>query len=125
VIPATIIKCFRDEDLVVWGDGSPTRDFLFVDDLAEGLLLTAERLEAPGYVNLASGTEISIRELVTTIAELCGFKRKILFDASKGGGDPRRVASVTRASEQLGFKARVALRDGLAQTIDWYRRERG
>jgi GDP-L-fucose synthase len=123
VIPATIIKCFRDEDLVVWGDGSPTRDFLFVDDIAEGLLLTAERLEAPGYVNLASGTEISIRELVTTIAELCGFKRKIVFDASKGGGDPRRVASVVRASEKLGFKARVPLREGLAQTIDWYRRE--
>ena len=122
VIPATIVKCFRDEDLVVWGDGSPTRDFLFVDDLAEGLLLAGERLVAPGYVNLASGTEISIAELVTLIARLCGFQRRIVFDASKGGGDPRRLASTVRSDAILGFSPRVPIEDGLRRTIDWYRR---
>lgn len=121
VIPATIVKCFRDEDLVVWGDGSPTRDFLFVDDIAEGLLLAGERLVAPGFVNLASGTEISIADLVTLIARLCGFGRRIVFDASKGGGDPRRVASTSRSDELIGFSPRVPMEDGLRRTIDWYR----
>lgn len=123
VIPSTIVKCFRDEDLVVWGDGSPTRDFLFVDDIADGLLLAGEKLAAPGYVNLASGTEISIAELVRLIARLTGFKRRIEFDASKGGrGDGRRVASTEKSGELLGFSPRVPIEDGLQQTIDWYRR---
>ena len=121
VIPATISKCFRDEDLVVWGDGSPTRDFLFVDDIAEGILLAAERLPAPGFVNIASGREISIADLVRLIASLAGFRRRIEFDLSKGSGDPSRVASTALASERIGFAPRVALRDGLAATIDWYR----
>jgi GDP-L-fucose synthase len=121
VIPATIAKCFRDEDLVVWGDGSPTRDFLFVDDLAEGLLLAAERLPAGGVVNLASGREVSIADLVRMIAGLCGFERRIVFDAEKGSGDPRRVASTIAASELIGFVPGVGLEDGLRMTIDWYR----
>ena len=125
VIPATIMKCFRDEDLVVWGDGTPTRDFLFVDDLAEGILLAAERLAAPRYVNIASGSEISIAELVTTIAGVCGFRRRIVFDPSKGGGDPRRVASTAAASQYLGFSPRVPLAEGLRRTVDWYRRQVG
>ncbi len=124
VIPATIAKCFRDEDLVVWGDGSPTRDFLFVDDVAEGLLLAAERLEPPGYVNLASGKEVSISDLVTQIAAGCAFGRRIVFDASKGGGDPRRVASTDLGSRLLGFAPKVPLAEGLARTIDWYKRMR-
>jgi GDP-L-fucose synthase len=121
VIPATIVKCFRDEDLVVWGDGTPTRDFLYVDDVAEGIVLAAERLEAPAYVNIASGREVSIAELVRTIARLCDFKRRIVFDASRGGGDPRRVASIAKARELLGFAPRVPLEQGLARTIAWYR----
>ena len=120
VIPATIVKCFRDEDLAVWGDGSPTRDFLFVEDIAEGLLLASERLLAPGFVNLASGTAISIADLVTLIARLCGFRRRIVFDASKGGGDPRRVASTSRSDALLGFAPRVPIEEGLRRTIDWY-----
>ena len=120
VIPATIVKCSRDEDLVVWGDGSPTRDFLFVEDLAEGLVLAGERLMPPGFVNLASGTEISIAELVKLIAKLCGFKRRIVFDASKGGGDPRRVASTSRSDQLLAFSPRVPIDEGLRRTIDWY-----
>lgn len=121
VIPATIVKCFRDEDLVVWGDGSPTRDFLFVEDIAEGILLATERLEPPEFVNLASGTEVSIADLVRLIASLCGFRRRIVFDASKGGGDPRRLASTVLAQKLIGFSPRVPLEVGLRWTIDWYR----
>ena len=123
VIPATIVKCFRDEDLVVWGDGSPTRDFLYVEDIAEGILLAAERLAGPGVVNLASGTEVSIAELVQLIASISGFERRIVFDASKGSGDPGRVASTGRARELIGFYPRVSLSEGLARTIEWYRTE--
>lgn len=123
VIPSTIQKCFQAEDLVVWGDGSPTRDFLFVDDVAEGILLAAERLGSPDYVNIASGSEISIAELVGLIAELCGFRGRIVFDATKGGGDPRRVAATAKATELLGFTPAVSLRQGLARTIEWFRRQ--
>lgn len=121
VIPATIAKCFRDEDIVVWGDGSPTRDFLHIDDIAEGLLLAAERLSAPGYVNIASGEEVSIAELVRLIASLAGFRGRIEFDTSKGGGGPRRVASTELARRLVGFSPRIGLREGLAATIEWYR----
>jgi GDP-L-fucose synthase len=121
VIPATIIKCFRDEDLVVWGDGTPTRDFLYVDDVAEGLLRAAELLPAPGYVNLASGIEVSIGYVVRMIARLSGFQRQIIFDISKGGGDPRRVASTTRATALLGFAPRVSMEEGLTRTVGFYR----
>jgi GDP-L-fucose synthase len=125
VVPATIVKCFRDEDLVVWGDGSPTRDFLYVEDLADGLLLAGERLSPPGFVNLASGTEISIGELVTKIATLCGFSRRIVFDTSKGGGDSRRVASTSRSDELLAFTPRVGIDEGLRRTIAWYQQAIG
>jgi GDP-L-fucose synthase len=121
VIPATIIKCLGDTTVEVWGDGSPTRDFLFVEDIAEGLIAAAERLSAPDYVNLASGEEISIRELVFLIAELTGFKGPIEFDSSRKGGDPRRVASAEKAFDLLGFQRGTTLRDGLSRTIDWYR----
>jgi GDP-L-fucose synthase len=121
VIPATIIKCFDGRsELVVWGDGSPTRDFLYVDDIAEGLALAGERLSGPEFVNLASGREVSIRDLVHLIAELCGFTGEIRFDASKGGGDPRRSASVDRAARLLGFSPRYPLEEGLRRTVDWY-----
>lgn len=121
VIPATIIKCLRDPEVVVWGDGSPTRDFLYVDDIAEGLLLAAERLEAPAFANLASGREISVGNLVRLIATLTGFSGRIVFDPSKGGGDPRRVASTARGTRLLRFAPRVPLEEGLRQTIAWYR----
>lgn len=123
VVPATIIKCGRDEDLVVWGDGTPTRDFLYVEDIAEGIVLAAERADAGAVINIASGAETSIGELVRLVAELSGFRRRIVFDPAKGGGDPRRVADVTLA-RAMGFSPRVSLRDGLARTIDAYRRGR-
>ena len=121
VIPATIAKCFHDREVVVWGDGSPTRDFLFVDDVAEGVLLAAERFEAPGTVNIASGREVSIGELVRLVASISGFRGPITFDVTRGGGDPRRVAAIDRARTLLGFAPRVTLEEGLRRTIDWYR----
>lgn len=121
VIPSTIVKCMRDEDLVVWGDGSPTRDFLFVDDLADGILDAGARLQPADIVNVASGQEISIADLVSLIARLSGFKRRIVFDASQGGGD-RRMASTVKAGAVLAFRPRVSLEDGLQQTIAWYQR---
>ena len=121
VIPATIMKCFDGRaELVVWGDGTPTRDFLYVDDVAEGLALAGERLSGPEFVNLASGREISIRELVHLIADLCGFRGEVRFDATKGGGDPRRSASIDRATQLLGFTPRYTLEEGLRGTVDWY-----
>ena len=123
VIPATIMKCFDEAELVVWGDGSPTRDFLYVDDIAEGLALAGEHLTGPEFVNLASGREVSIRELVHTIANLCGFTGEIRFDATKAGGDPRRSASTDRATRLLQFAPRYTFEEGLRRTIDWYRSE--
>jgi len=123
VIPATIVKCCRDEDLVVWGDGSPTRDFLFVDDLARGLLQAGAALGPAGLVNIASGAEVSIRDLVTLIARLTGFRRRVVFDASRPGGDQRRVASTQRADALLRFSPMVPLDEGLRRTIAWYRQD--
>lgn len=120
VIPATIVKCLRDEDLVVWGDGTATRDFLFVDDLAQGLLQAGARLGPAGLVNIASGAEVSVRDLVATIVRLTEFTRSVVFDASQPGGDQRRVASTDRASALLGFSPNVPLAEGLRRTIDWY-----
>jgi GDP-L-fucose synthase len=121
VIPATIRKCFHESELVVWGDGSPTRDFLYVEDLAAGLVRAAETLEGSHLVNLASGQEISIRDLVHLIARLADYKGTISFDASKSGGDPRRAASTERAERLLGITPRFTLEQGLRRTIEWYR----
>lgn len=122
VIPATIAKCHKDKTLIVWGDGRPTRDFLYVDDIAEGILLAVEKLEPPNYyVNIASNTEISIGDLVKLIARLSDFTGEIEFDVSKAGGDPRRCASGKLGQQLLGFKPQVGLEEGLRRTIEWYR----
>jgi len=121
VIPATIMKCLRDKELVVWGDGSPTRDFLFAEDIAEGLVLAAEKLAPPNFVNIGSGAEISIRELVTLIARYTEFAGHIVFDTSKSGGDARRCASIEKARELMGFHPRVPIEEGLQRTVQWYR----
>jgi GDP-L-fucose synthase len=125
VIPATIMKCLRERELVVWGDGSPTRDFLYVDDIAAGLVLAAERLEGGVAVNIGSGTEISIRQLVQAIAKATGFAGPITFDASKAGGDARRCASSERARAAMGFAPRVGLEEGMRRTVAWYRAQLG
>ena len=122
VVPALIRKMLAGEDRVVlWGDGSPTREFLYVEDAAEAFVLAADRYSGAEPVNIGTGAEISIRELAGTIAELTGFEGEIVWDAAMPNGQPRRRLDTSRAAELLGFEARTSLRDGLAQTIDWYR----
>jgi GDP-L-fucose synthase len=122
VIPDLIRKMVDSADeVVLWGDGSPTREFLYVDDAAEGLALAAERYDGAEPVNLGTGAEISIRELAETIAELTGFAGEIQWDTSMPNGQPRRALDTSRARELFGFEARTPLRDGLARTIEWYR----
>jgi GDP-L-fucose synthase len=123
VIPATIATCFRDKELVVWGDGSTIRDFLYVDDIAEGLLAAAERVEPPAFLNLGSGIGTSIGDLVRMIVRLAGFTGRVAFDPSRGSGDPRRVASTERSTRLLGFVPHVSLEEGLQRTIAWYREQ--
>lgn len=129
VIPALIRKCIeaqeRDEDqIIVWGDGSPTREFLYVDDAAEGILLASEHYNASEPVNLGSGMEISIKDLITKISNLTGFQGKLVWDTSKPNGQPRRVLDTSRAEEYFGFRARTQFEDGLRNTIKWYRENR-
>jgi GDP-L-fucose synthase len=122
VIPDLIRKMVDSSDeVVLWGDGSPTREFLYVDDCAEGLVLAAERYDGADPVNLGTGEEISIRELAESIAELTGFGGEIVWDSSMPNGQPRRRLDVTRAERLFGFRARTSLREGLTQTIEWYR----
>jgi GDP-L-fucose synthase len=122
VIPALIRKMLdADGEVVLWGDGSPTREFLYVTDCAEGLLLAADRYDAPEPVNLGTGVETPIRELAETIADLTGFRGEIAWDSSMPNGQPRRQLDASRAQKLFGFKARTSLREGLAETIAWYR----
>ena len=125
VIPALIRKCLEakkrgDGQVVLWGDGSPTREFLYAGDAAEGILLAAERYNGSEPVNLGSGKEISIKDLAELIARLTGFQGKIVWDTSKPNGQPRRALDTSRAEKYFGFKAAVAFEEGLQQTIDWY-----
>jgi len=111
-------------ELVVWGDGLATREFLYVDDAARGLLLAAEGYDTAEPVNLGAGFEISIRDLATLLTELTGYRGRLVFDASKPSGQRRRSADVSRARERFGFEAAVSLREGLTRTIAWYRGRR-
>jgi GDP-L-fucose synthase len=125
VIPALIRKCVeakrrRDKQIQAWGTGSASREFLYVEDCAEGIVLTMEKYESPEPMNLGSGREISIKALTELIAKLSGFDGRIEWDASKPDGQPRRCLDVTRAREQLGFVAGTTLEDGLRKTITWY-----
>lgn len=126
VIPALIRKCIEakergDKEIVVWGTGSPTREFLYAGDAAEGILLAAERYNDSEPVNLGSGMEISIKDLVELIVKLTGFEGKIVWDKSKPDGQPRRALDVQRAYEYFGFKAQMSFEEGLRRTIEWYR----
>jgi len=122
VIPALIRKMVdSDGDVVLWGDGSPTREFLYVDDCAEGLALAAERYDGAEPVNLGTGVEISIRELAETIAELTGFRGGIVWDTSMPNGQPRRSLDAAKAERLFGFRARTDFREGLERTVAWYR----
>ena len=125
VIPSLIMK-FLDaklsgqQEVVVWGDGSPTREFLYVDDAADGILLAAEKYNSSHPVNLGSGQEISILDLATTIASLVGYTGKLVWDRTKPNGQPRRRLDISRAQSNFGFKARIDFEDGLKRTVDWY-----
>lgn len=129
VIPALIRKCFealdRGEDYItVWGTGRASREFLYAADAAEGILLAAERYNDSGPVNLGAGFEITIRELVTKIAEFSGFSGEIRWDASRPDGQPRRMVDTARAWERFGFRAKTGFDEGLHGTIEWYRSHR-
>ena len=126
VIADLIRKLAAGEDeVVLWGDGSPTREFLYVEDCVEGIVLAAERYDGPEPVNLGAGKEISIRELAELVADVVGFRGKITWDTSMPNGQPRRSVDATRALELFGFEARTPLREGLERTVAWYREHAG
>lgn len=129
VIPALIKKCVDAIDsgidvIEVWGSGAATREFLYVEDAADGLIAAAETYEGPEPANLGSGQEISIKELAELIAELTGFKGSLAWDPSKPDGQPRRGLDTSRAAAEFGFRATTPLSDGLKETIAWYRANR-
>jgi GDP-L-fucose synthase len=130
VIPALIRKCLEakqrgDSEIEVWGTGEVSREFLYVADAAEGILLAAEHYNGSEPVNLGVGREILIKELVYLIANLTGFRGRVRFDPSKPDGQPRRCLDSSRAEREFGFKAKTSLEEGLKRTIDWYCKERG
>jgi GDP-L-fucose synthase len=110
-------------EIVVWGDGLATREFLYVDDAARGIVLAAERYDDGEPVNLGAGFEISIRDLAIVLAELTGYRGRLVFDASKPSGQRRRSAETSRAKRAFGFEAGTGLREGLSRTVEWYRRQ--
>ncbi len=124
VIPDLIRKMVESpEEVVLWGDGSPTREFLYVDDCVDGLVLAAERYDGPEPVNLGAGKEISIRELAELVADVTGFTGRIVWDTTKPNGQPRRSVDASRARELFGFEARTPLHEGLERTVSWYREQ--
>jgi GDP-L-fucose synthase len=125
VIPALIRKCVEakeagEDHIVVWGDGSPTREFIYVTDAARGIALATEKYNESLPVNLGSGFEISIKDLAEKIARMTGFEGDLVWDTSKPNGQPRRALDTSRAKEKFGFEARVDFDEGLQETIDWY-----
>ena len=129
VVPALIKKCLDAREagaaeIVVWGDGTPTREFLYVEDAAEGIVLAAERYDNPEPVNLGSAFEISIRDLVYLIADATRFSGRIRWDTSQPNGQPRRKLDTSRAHQAFGFRARTDFREGLQRTVEWYESSR-
>ncbi|HWQ34228.1 MAG TPA: GDP-L-fucose synthase [Blastocatellia bacterium] len=126
VIPALVRKCVEAvrsgaDEIVCWGTGSATREFLHADDCAEGILLATEKYDKSDPVNLGAGFEISIKDLTEKICDLTGFRGRIAWDSSKPDGQPRRSLDTTRAEREFGFRARIGFDEGLRQTIDWYK----
>ena len=129
VIPALIRKCLEAKEqnvseIVAWGDGSPTREFIYVDDAAEGITLATMRYNSSDPVNIGSNFEISIKDLTELIARLTGFEGEIRWDTSKPNGQPRRKLDTSRAKERFGFEAKTNFEAGLRRTIEWYANER-
>ena len=129
VIPALIRKMIEaqergEKQVVLWGDGSPTREFLYVEDAAEGIVLATERYDGPEPVNLGSGQEISIKDLAELIARLTGFTGEIVWDTTKPNGQPRRALDTSRAKKYFGWEAKTPFEEGLRRTIQWFREHR-
>ncbi len=129
VIPALIRKCLEakergDKEIIAWGDGSPTREFIYAEDAAEGITLATMRYNSSDPVNIGSSFEISIKDLTETIARLCEFEGNVVWDTSKPNGQPRRKLDTTRAKERFGFEAKTDFKEGLKKTIAWYKEER-
>jgi GDP-L-fucose synthase len=125
VIPALIRKMIdSNNEVVLWGDGTPTREFLYVEDAAEGIWLAGQHYDGADPVNLGTGEEISIRELAELVADVIGFEGEIVWDTSRPNGQPRRHLDVSRAEELFGFRAKTPLREGLEKTVAWYRHAR-
>lgn len=129
VIPALIKKCCDakesgEKSIIVWGTGKPTREFLYVEDAARGIILAAEKYNGPEPVNIGAGFEISIKKLVRLITQLTGFSGKIIWDRTKPDGQPRRCVDTSRAKVKFGFRARTNFKEGLKKSIAWYRRHR-
>jgi GDP-L-fucose synthase len=129
IIPAIIRKCVEakqrgDSEIVAWGTGNVTREFLYVEDCAEGLVSALERYDSSEPLNLGNGREVTIREAIETIARLVGFGGRIVWDATKPDGQPRRCLDVSRAKEILGFEARTTFEEGLAKTMQWFAQHR-
>lgn len=129
VIPALIKKCVdaklnNKQEIILWGDGSPTREFLYVDDAARGIVEAMEKYNETEPVNLGSGFEISIKDLAERVAKLTGFDGRIIWDKTKPNGQPRRRLDTTRAKEKFGFASRIGFEEGLRNTIDWYLKQR-
>lgn len=126
VIPALIRRVFNGEDpITVWGSGNQTRAFLYVEDLAEGMILAIEKYPIPDPINLGTDEEVSIKELVTKIIKISDMERRVLFDKSKPDGSPRRNSDNRKAQAMIGFKPKVSLEEGLRQTIAWYKENVG
>ena len=126
VIAALIKKCFdamknNDKEIIVWGTGRATREFLYVEDAAEAIILATEKYNKSDPVNVGAGFEISIKDLAGLIAELIGFKGRVIWDKTKPDGQPRRMLDTKKAFKEFGFQARVDLKEGLKKTIDWYK----
>jgi GDP-L-fucose synthase len=129
VIPALIRKCVEARErgvaaIQVWGTGKASREFLYVEDAAEGIVAAMEQYESPDPMNLGSGREITIKELTELVVRLSGFRGRIAWDPSQPDGQPRRCLDVTRAREQTGFEAKMPLEEGLRRTIAWYEQHR-
>ena len=126
VIPALIKKCLDAKDkgereIIVWGDGSPTREFIFVEDAAEAIVLATEDYNKSEAVNIGTGFEISIKDLMEQVANLTGFDGKITWDTTKPNGQPRRMLDTSHAVQEFGFTAKMDFTEGLSRTIEWYR----
>ena len=129
VIPALILKCIEarergDPEIVCWGDGSPTREFLYVEDGAEAIVAATREYNSSEPVNLGAGFEISIKELARMVAEATGFRGRIRWDLTKPNGQPRRCLDTSRAQKDFGFEAKMNFREGLQRTVDWFQGER-